>query len=101
MVQYKGKFTKAERRLIKRIVTIVVILGILWILFAPNRGLFHYRQLQHEIDSLARENILLEQRNKDLQKEVERLKSDEKYLEELARQKYGLLKENETVYEVK
>ena len=101
MVQYKGKLTKSERRFVKRIITAVILLGILWVLFAPNRGLFHYRQLHSEIDSLAQENILLEQRNIELQKEIERLKTDEKFLEELARQKYGLLKENETVYEVK
>ena len=101
MVQYKGKLTKSERRFVKRVVTVAIILGILWILFAPNRGLFHYHKLQKEIDSLAQENILLEQRNTELQKEIERLKTDDKFLEELARQKYGLLKENETVYEVK
>lgn len=101
MVQYKGKTTKAERRFIKRIILIVVILGGLWLLFAPNRGLFHYRKLQQEIDSLAQDNNLLEQRNKELQQEIERLKNDDAYLEELARHKYGLLKENETVYEVK
>ena len=101
MVQYKGKLTKAERRLVKRIILIAVAIGILWLLFAPNWGLFHYRNLQGEIDSLAQEKILLEQRNMELQKEIERLKTDDAYLEELARHKYGLLKENETVYEVK
>ena len=101
MVQYKGNLTKAERRFVKRIILIVVIVGILWVMFAPNRGVFRFRKLQGEIDSLAQENIHLEQRNQELQQEIERLKTDEAYLEELARHKYGLLKENETVYEVK
>lgn len=101
MVQYKGKLTKAERRLVKRIVIIVIGVGILWVLFAPNRGVFQYRHLQKEIDSLAQENRQLEQRNIELQKEIERIKTDDKYLEEMARHKYGLLKENETVYETK
>ena len=101
MVQYKGKMTKAERRFVKRIILISVIVAILWLLFAPNRGVFHYRKLQGEIDSVAQENLHLEERNKELQKEIERLKTDEAYLEDLARHKYGLLKENETVYEVK
>ena len=101
MIQYKGKLTKTERRLVKRIIIIVIGLGLLWVLFAPNRGLFQYRQLQKEIESLAQENRQLEQRNLELQEEIERLKTDEKSLEELARHKYGLLKENETVYETK
>lgn len=101
MHQYKRDLTKAERRLVKRIIFIVAMVSILWLLFAPNRGLIHYRQLQKEIKSLAQENKDLNERNSDLQKEIDRLHNDDAYLEELARKKYGLLKENETVYEVK
>lgn len=93
--------TKAERRLVKRIIAVVAAVSVLWLLFAPNWGLFHYRQLQNRIDSLARENENLEQRNAELQQELDRLQNDDAYLEELARKKYGLLKENETIYEVK
>lgn len=101
MQQYKRDLTKTERRLVKRIILIVAALSVLWLLFAPNWGLLHYRRLQSEIDSLATENKSLEERNAELQKEIDRLQNDDAYLEELARQKYGLLKENETVYEVK
>ena len=101
MQQYKRDLTKAERRFIKRIIICVAAASILWLLFAPSSGLFHYRRLQKQIDSLAEENRDLEQRNAELKKEIYRLQNDDAYLEELARQKYGLLKENETVYEVK
>lgn len=93
--------TKAERRLLKRIIIIVGASLILWILFAPNWGLVHYRKLQGQVTSLTLENKKLEQRNEELRKEIDRIKNDDSYLEELARHKYGLLKENETVYEVK
>lgn len=93
--------TKAERRIVKRIVIIVILAAILWVLFAPNRGLIHYRKLQGQMESLSIENKNLERRNEELRKEIDRLKNDDAYLEELARHKYGLLKENETVYEVK
>lgn len=101
MQQYKRDLTKAERRLIKRIILFVAAVSVLWLLFAPDWGLFHYRRLQGQIDSLTRENMDLEERNVELQKEIDRLQNDDAYLEEVARQKYGLLKENETVYEVK
>lgn len=101
MQQYKRDLTKAERRFIKRIILIVAAASVLWLLFAPNWGLVHYRQMQKQIDSLARENKNLEQRNDELKKEIDRLQNDDAYLEELARKKYGLLKENETIYEVK
>lgn len=101
MQQYKRDLTKAERRLVKRIILFVATVSVLWLLFAPDWGLFHYRRLQGQIDSLTRENMDLEERNVELQKEIDRLQNDDAYLEEVARQKYGLLKENETVYEVK
>ena len=101
MQQYKRDLTKVERRLVKRIILFVAVASVLWLLFAPNWGLVHYRKLQRQVDSLAQENINLEERNAELQKEIDRLQNDDTYLEELARQKYGLLKENETVYEVK
>ena len=101
MQQYKRDLTKVERRLVKRIILLVVAASVLWLLFAPNWGLVHYRKLQRQVDSLAQENRNLEERNAELQKEIDRLQNDDTYLEELARRKYGLLKENETVYEVK
>jgi cell division protein FtsB len=101
MQQYKRDMTKAERRFVKRIILFVAAASVLWVLFAPDWGVVHYRQMQKQIDSLALENRNLEQRNVELKKEIDRLQNDDAYLEQLARQKYGLLKENETVYEVK
>lgn len=101
MQQYKRDLSKTERRLIKRLILIVAAGSVLWLLFAPGWGLLHFRKLQKQIDFLAQENKELEQRNEELKKEIDRLQNDDAYLEELARQKYGLLKENETVYEVK
>lgn len=80
---------------------IVAVLGFLWIVFAPDRGLLQYHRLHRKIETLSRENRELAERNAELKRELERLQNDESYLEELAREKYGLLKENETVYEFK
>jgi cell division protein FtsB len=101
MHQYKRDLTKTEWRFLRRVLLVVAAVSILWFLFAPDRGFFRYRKLQNQIDSLTTENKELEQRNAELKKEIDRLQTDDAYLEELARQKYGLLKENETVYEVK
>ena len=57
--------------------------------------------MQKQIHALTQENKELAERNLKLQEDIDRLKNDDAYLEELARQKYGMLKENETVYEVK
>jgi cell division protein FtsB len=79
---------------------VVVILGVLFLLFAPGRGLVPYHSLKKEVQALDRDNKTLQQRNVELAQEIERLKSDEGYLEQLAREKYGMLKKNEEVYDL-
>jgi len=78
---------------------IVALLLLLWLLFAPGRGYFHYRKLQKEIATLTQENSQLETKNIELSEDIKRLRSDDAYLEEVARKKHGLLKKNETVFE--
>lgn len=100
MVQrHQQGLTRAERRFFLRVVIFAVTGAILWVLFAPGTGLVHYRRLQKQIEALSQENRNLQEHNASLRKEIERLRSDETYLEQMARQKYGLLKENETVYQ--
>lgn len=97
----QSRLTISERRLVMRVLILLTIAGMLWFIFAPDWGFLHYRKLQNQVENLARENQSLSERNAELKKEVDRLQNDDAYLEELARQKYGMLKENETVYEYK
>ena len=78
---------------------LIVVFFLLWILFAPGRGFLHFLQLRKEIAALTEENSRLEARNVELSEDIKRLRSDDKYLEEVARKKHGLLKKNETVFE--
>lgn len=80
---------------------IVVLFFLLWIVLAPNSGLLHYMQIRQEIAALSEENKQLEDRNAALAQDIKRLHSDDTYLEEVARKKYGLLKKDETVFEFK
>jgi cell division protein FtsB len=77
----------------------LVVIAILWVIFAPRMGVY---SLLHQRSTLARlrvENIEIEEKNGFLQKEIERIKNDPEYFEKIARDKYGLLKENEMVFE--
>ncbi len=93
--------TLQERRFLRRVVVLVIALGMLWLIFAPGRGLLSYRRMQNRIDTLARENKSMARHNAELRHDVDRLQHDGAYLEALARQKYGLLKKNEMVFEYK
>jgi cell division protein FtsB len=100
MVQrHQQGLSRGERRLLWRLLVFVLAAAIFWFLFAPGTGVLRYHRLQKQIETLSQENRSLQEHNAALRKEVERLRSDEAYLEEMARQKYGLLRENETVYE--
>jgi cell division protein FtsB len=100
MVQrHQQGLTRNERRLLRRLLVFALVAGVLWFLFAPGSGVLRYHRLQKQLETLSQENKSLQEHNAALRKEIERLQSDEAYLEEMARQKYGLLKENETVYE--
>lgn len=84
-----------------RIGLLIASLGVLLLLFMPGRGLLHYRSVRKEAEALRLENQRLRKANQDLGAEITQLNTDEKYIEDLARKKYGLLKKNEEVYEFK
>lgn len=99
VVRKKQEENRQEKKILWALGLIVAAFFLLWILFAPGRGYFHYRKLQREITALTKENNQLEAKNAELTKDIKRLQSDDTYLEEVARKKHGLLKKNETVYE--
>jgi cell division protein FtsB len=93
----RNKFTSREKKLLPYIGFFIIIL-ILWIIFAPGRGMLALSRSQKEIARLQADNKRLEAENRTLQKELDRLQKDPAYLEEKARKEYGMLKENELLY---
>ncbi len=92
---------KREKRAIRRFILAMIVLSLLFVVFAPGRGLLSHYKLKKEVRILVHDNETLQQRNAELAEEIKRLKNDEAYLERLAREKYGMLKKNEEVYELK
>lgn len=72
---------------------------VLWILFAPGRGLISYLQLRREVATLTEENTRLQGKMAELNAEMQKLKSDNAYLEQVARGKYGMLKKDEMIFD--
>ncbi len=65
-----------------------------------DRGWTHLSQLraaQHDLEQRAFE---LQQRNQQLRDRLARLRSDDRYLEKLARERLGMVKKGELVYRV-
>lgn len=88
-----------ERARVKKIVVLVVVLSVLWLFFAPGRGIVSYMKKKAELQRMEDEARQLQKANVELQKEIDKLLTDPLYLEKLAREKYDLLKPNEKVYD--
>lgn len=63
-------------------------------------GLLHVFQLQAQQRDLEQTAFLLQQRNEDLREQIRRLQSDDRYIEQVARERLGLVKKGEIIYRV-
>ena len=88
-----------HRKMLWRIGLLVVTCGLLLLLFMPGRGVLHYYKLQRSVQTLTQDNVRLQEANAALTEEIHRLKTDDASIENLARKKYGMLKENEEVFD--
>ncbi len=77
----------------------LVVISLLWLIFAPHMGIYSVLHKRAMLSRLQQENAEIEKKNSSLQKEIERIQNDPHYLEKVARDKYGLLKENEMIFD--
>ncbi|MFW2367510.1 MAG: FtsB family cell division protein [Desulforhopalus sp.] len=82
-----------------KIISGLLVLALLWILFAPGSGVVAYLSKRSELKELERQTALIEQKNSELQKDIDKLHNDPEYLERIARKEHGLLKKNERVFD--
>ena len=87
-----------ESRVIK-IVFALMIIAVLWIIFAPGSGLVTLISKRSELKKLQQDTLQIEQQIDRLQGDIDRLHNDPSYLEDVARKDFGLLKKNEKVYD--
>lgn len=95
----KQKRSPLQEKKILRITVVLVATALLWVFFSPGAGVFALLKSRSELKKLQQQSITLEQENIRLQKEIDRLQNDTEYLEEIARKNYGLVRENELIYD--
>lgn len=73
---------------------------VLYLFLGGPYGLIHYRHLknQHRQLELERQQFLAQM--VDLEQEINRLKNDTLYIEQVARERYGFARKGERVYKV-
>ncbi len=79
---------------------LVTLLAFLFIVVFSENGLLDYIKLKRQIKAIDQSIGKLENENAVLKIQVDRLQKDDRYLEELARQKYGFIREGERVYRI-
>lgn len=95
----KKKLTPLQQIRLLKIIIVLVVASLAWLLFAPGTGVYSLLKMRSKVASLEIETKELVQSNEKLRAEIERLKNDPVYLEEIAREKYGLIKKNEQVFD--
>lgn len=80
----------------KYILAILVFAG--WLLFFDQNDYFTGREKQKELSDLRANISFMNREIKSMQKEYEALLTDPKFLEQYAREKYRMKKDNEDVY---
>ncbi|MCX7965920.1 MAG: septum formation initiator family protein [Syntrophorhabdaceae bacterium] len=79
--------------------TILLVVMALSIIFYEG-GLLNYIKMKIELARIVKKTEAIERENKTLSEEIERLRKDENYLEEVVRKKYGLVREGEKLYRI-
>jgi cell division protein FtsB len=95
----KLNLSPSQTRLFLRIAVFLLVTLIAWFIFAPRYGVLASLQKSSRLRELEAKTNHLEESNRALAKEIERLKNDPAYLEEVARREHGLLKKNEYIYD--
>ena len=95
----KKPLSPLQRSRLVKILLILACAALLWIVFAPNMGLLSVKRENDRLQALQQKKAQLEQENAALRQEIERIQNDIEYFEQLAREKHGLLKKNEMIFD--
>ncbi len=95
----KTSLSPLQRKRLLRISLAIVGLSLLWLVFAPGSGVYHLHLQKKHLADLKADQERLAQQNREMERDIERLQNDKEYLEQVAREKYGMLRDNEMVFD--
>ncbi len=88
---------KLSRHVINYGLTAVLGLMLFFLVFGE-WGLVHYRRLSEERRLLEERSQALQRENELLREKIYRISKDDRYLEKIAREEFGLAKKGEIIY---
>ena len=78
-------------------ITVVLLVSLLFFIIFGEHGFIDLNILKKEKDQLAEKNEQLSHENLSLSVEIDRLKHDPRYIENIARQELGMIAEDELI----
>ncbi len=93
------KLSPLQQKWLLRAGLALILFAILWLCFAPGIGLWSIFKQRSALHDLQAETAQIEKDKAILEIEIDKLKNDTGYLEEVARGEFGLLKPHERVYD--
>lgn len=78
-------------------IAVVLLFSLLFFIIFGEHGLIDLNTLKNERDQLAEKSEQLTRKNLSLSVEIDRLKHDPKYIENVARQELGMIAEDELI----
>ena len=99
----KSRPNKNKVNIQKRAVRLFLVLGIgvlIITFFFGDHGIYHLYTIKSERNKIQKEIDYLRQQRVVLENEKTKLKTDFKYIEEMAREKYRMAKKGEKVFKV-
>ena len=81
-------------------ISIIIFLTLQYSLFFSQNSLISYFFLKDKLEKNQLDLSKIEDKNNILQAQIYNIKSDKKYLEIYAREKFGLIKKNETFFQI-
>jgi len=96
----RSKPKAAMGRRIKCFFLLLLLAFVLYIFVGGDNGLYQIWHLKRWIGTLGKEISALEEERELLEQECHLLETDVDYIEKEARERYGMIKEGETIFEV-
>ena len=78
-------------------IAVLLLIGLFFFIIVSEQGFADLRFLRKERDRLAEENQRLTRENLSIGIEIDRLKNDPEYIENIARQELGMIGEDEII----
>ncbi len=77
------------------------MLGVALLAVFGDRGLIDLYRLARERDGIVNYITVLDEKNTEIEKRIKLLKTDERYIELIAKKELGMIGRNEVIYKIK